>query len=62
MMDKLNGSIFWLEMMACKKKNNMTWNKVSPDIEKEFNSEQLLTWILHLKKDGNYCLPKFNEK
>ena len=49
-------------MMACKKKNNMTWNKVSPDIEKEFNSEQLLTWILHLKKDGNYCLPKFNEK
>ena len=40
-------------------KSNTTWNNVSVDIKKEFDSEQLLTWILHLEKDDNYYLPKF---
>ena len=40
-------------------KYNTAWNKVSADVKKEFDSEQLLIWILRLKKDDSYYLPKF---
>ena len=37
MMDKLNGCIFWLKMDLLEKYNAI-WDKVSTDIEKEFDS------------------------
>ena len=38
-MDKLNGCIFFIEDDDFLKTYNTIWNKVSPDIEKEFDSE-----------------------
>ena len=41
MMVKLNGQIFWLEMMNFWKKYNNIWNKVSNSIKKVLNCKPI---------------------
>ena len=65
MMDKLNGCIFFIEDDDLLRKYNTIWNKVSADIEKDFDSKPVYNKEFlktKIKSHGNEFTDFYNKK